>query len=359
MTPDYLIVGSGLTGATIARMLADAGRDVLVVDRRSHLGGNVHDHSHLSGIRIHTYGPHYFRTSSDRIWQWANRFGEFFTYEARVLSDIGTGLAQWPPSKTDHGIIDWSPAFKGAASNLEESALSMMPRKIYELFVKGYNEKQWGKPCTELSPDLCKRFDVRNDNNNRLTPNAKYQGIPVNGYAAWMARMLDGIPAMLNYDYLQRRDEIKPRKLLIFTGAIDEFFGFSLGKLQYRGQKRRHQYLPDVGYAQPCGQVNNPLHSRGKHIRTLEWKHMMQPSYAGKISGSLITTETPFSPNDPSEYEYPFPDKANASLALRYKRLAESSDQCLITGRLGEYKYLDMDQAIMVAMKTSRRILTP
>jgi UDP-galactopyranose mutase len=360
MRVDYLIVGSGLTGAVIARTLADAGREVLVVDRRSHIGGNVHDHAHCSGIRIHTYGPHYFRTSCDRIWEWANRFGEFYPFEAAILSDVRGDLVQWPLA-ADYICKqignDWKAEFSGTPTTLEEAALSLMPRRIYEQFVKEYNEKQWGVPCTLLGPELCKRFDVRTGSDGRLTPNAKHQGIPLSGYADWTRRILDGIPVLLNYDYLQRRGEITARRCLVFTGPIDEYFGFDLGKLKYRGQRRDHRYFENANYIQQREQVNNPTHAGGKHIRTLEWKHMMAPQLANRITGSVVTTETPFSPDNPSEYEYPFPDQNNATLYAKYRKRVDAMPNVLIAGRLGEYRYYDMDQAIGRAMTLSDKLL--
>ncbi|HEX3315846.1 MAG TPA: FAD-dependent oxidoreductase, partial [Gemmataceae bacterium] len=362
MKIDYLIVGSGLTGAVIARTLADAGREVLVVDRRSHMGGNVHDHGHASGIRIHTYGPHYFRTSSDRVWEWATRFAPFYRYEACLLSDVDGELAAWPVIadyiRRKVGE-DWSPEFVGTPGNFEEAALAIMPRLIYEKFVKEYNEKQWGVPSRTLSAKLCGRFDVRHDGERRLKPNARFQGIPEPGYAEWTRRMLDGIPVLLNFDYLERREEIEVKHWLLFTGPIDEFFGFDLGKLVYRSQKRSHTYLPDVvGYAQPSGQVNNPTHAGGPHIRTLEWKHMMDSRFAERIAGTVLTTETPFAPDDPSQYEYPFPDDANAALYAAYRTRADALERTLIAGRLGEYRYYDMDQAIARALALADRLLT-
>lgn len=361
LSVDYLIVGSGLTGSVIARSLTDVGREVLVVDRRSHLGGNVHDHAHESGIRIHTYGPHYFRTSSDLVWEFATRFAPFYRYEAALLSDVEGELAQWPIAgsyirrKVGEG---WQPEFRGLPTNFEEAALSLMPRLIYEKFVKDYNEKQWGVPNHKLSAKLCGRFDVRQDDEPRLKPNAKYQGIPEPGYGEWMRHMLDGIPVLLNFDYLKRRTEITARKWLIFTGPIDEFFSFDLGKLMYRGQKRIHTYHADVAtFAQPCGQVNNPTHAGGPHIRTLEWKHMMAPQFRERIRGTVLTTETPFTPSDSAEYEYPFPDAANADLYTAYRNRAVSLERVLICGRLGEYRYYDMDQAIARAMTLADNIL--
>jgi UDP-galactopyranose mutase len=359
-TVDYLIVGSGLTGAVIARALTDAGREVLVVDRRSHLGGNVHDHVHPSGIRIHTYGPHYFRTSSERIWEFAQRFSPFYRYEAALLSEVDGALEHWPIAGSyirrtigEH----WRPEFTGTPSNFEEAALSLMPKLIYAKFVQEYTEKQWGVPARSLSANLCRRFDVRNDDEPRLTPLAKHQGIPTVGYAAWMNRMLDGIPLVLNYDYLQRRTDIKHTRCAVFTGPIDEYFDFDLGKLKYRGQERTHLYLPDVDSAQPTGQVNNPTHAGGSHIRTLEWKHLMEPSFAARIRGTVLTRETPVTPTHPADYEYPFPDDANARLYRDYRARANALEDVVICGRLGDYRYYDMDQAMARAMTIADRLL--
>jgi UDP-galactopyranose mutase len=362
ISTDYVIVGAGLTGAVIARTLVDANRDVLVVDRRDHMGGNVHDSAHTSGIRVHTYGPHYFRTSSERVWDFATRFASFYRYEAAVLSEVEGELVQWPIAgnyiRQKLGS-QWRPEFTGTPGNFEEAALSLMPRPIYEKFVKQYNEKQWGVPAHVLSARLCKRFDVRHDNEPRLKPNAKYQGLPRPGYAAWTRNILAGIPVLLNFDYLSRRDEIKARKWLVFSGPIDEFFGFNLGRLAYRGQRRKHTYLPDVArFAQVCGQINNPTHAGGAHIRTLEWKHMMPPDTAARIRGTVLTTETPFTPQQPNDYEYPLPDEANAKRYQAYRRQAEALTRVVLCGRLGEYRYYDMDQAIARALALGEKLLT-
>ncbi|MBK7976191.1 MAG: NAD(P)-binding protein [Deltaproteobacteria bacterium] len=357
---DYLIVGSGLTGAVIARALADAGREVLVVDRRSHMGGNVHDHAHPSGIRIHTYGPHYFRTSSDRIWEFVNRFSPFYRYEAALLSEVEGELAQWPIAGSFIKKLvgeRWEPEFKGQPANFEEAALGLMPRRVYELFIKEYNEKQWGVPSNTLAARLCTRFDVRLDDEPRLKPDCKHQGIPELGYAGLMEGMLRGIPVLLNFDYLKHRDSVRARRLTVFTGPIDEFFGFDLGRLHYRGQRRVHEYLPEVDRAQPCGQVNNPTHAGGPHIRTLEWKHMMRPDLAARIRGTVLTREITYSPDEPSAYEYPFPDDHNQRLYQRYRERADALANVLLCGRLGEYRYFDMDQAIARAMVLAERVL--
>lgn len=362
LSADYLVVGAGLTGAVIARELADAGREVVVVDRRTHVGGNVHDHTHPSGIRIHTYGPHYFRTSSDQVWDFATRFGKFDPYVARLRTTFGGQEVPWPLQQTDIERLwgsGWSPGRSGgSAANMEEAALRLMPVEAYEVFVRDYNLKQWGVPPAELDPSLCTRFDVRKDGETALKPDARHQGIPVNGYAAWTVAMFAGIPVVLGFDYATRKAETEARRMLIFTGPIDEFFGFSLGRLRYRGQQRSHTYLPDVdGFAQSVGQVNNPTIAGGPHIRTLEWKQMMPAAVAARIRGTVLTTETPYQPTDPDAYEYPFPDKAFAALHKSYAAMASADAKLLVAGRLGEGRYLDMDQAIARAQVLAGRLL--
>jgi len=356
---DCVIVGSGLTGAVIARLLTDAGRDVVVVDRRPHVGGNVHDHVHASGIRVHTYGPHYFRTNSEEIWRFVTRFARFYSYEACIKSFVDGKHENWPiaASYIRRTIGEnWRPVFRGTPANFEEASLSMMPQPVFEKFVKPYSEKQWGVPARTLAADLARRFDVREDDEPRLFRH-KYQGMPVDGYAAFMRNLLAGIKVVLNCDYLKDRAALPHRRLLVFTGPIDEFFGFDLGRLHYRGQRRESTFEPDVDYIQPCGQVNHPDPACGPHIRRLEWKHMMPPDEALAIRGTLLTRETAYSPATPNEYEYPFPDRANADLYARYRRRADAAQDVLICGRLGEYRYYDMDQAIGRAMLLAERIL--
>jgi UDP-galactopyranose mutase len=360
-TTDYLVVGSGLTGAVIARTLHERGEKVLVLDRRNHMGGNVHDHLHESGIRIHTYGPHYFRTSDERIWQFVNRFATFYEYVASLKSWVDNAYENWPIAASyirKHIGESWQPSFKGTPANFEEAALSLMPEQIYVKFIKGYNIKQWGVDPKELSAQLVKRFDVREDDDPRLMPHHIHQGIPKNGYAGMMKNMLEGIPVILDCDYLKRKDEFGYNKMLIYTGPIDEFFQYEFGKLKYRGQQREHEWINNKEWHQPCGQVNNPDLNNGPHIRTLEWKHMMEHPEAKDIKGTVITKEVTFTPDNPEEYEYPFPDHTNAELFKKYKAKADTISNLLICGRLGEYRYYDMDQAIARAfMLVEKRIL--
>lgn len=361
MSCDYLIVGSGLTGATMARLLADAGHRVTVLERRAYMGGNVADEMHQSGIMVGLHGPHYFRTNSEQIWDFVTRFAQFHRYAAIVRSSVNGRLENWPISASYIRKLvgkSWKPDFTGTAMNFEEAALSMMPRAIYEQFIKGYTEKQWGTSATNLSAQLCRRFDVREDDNPYLTPSAKYQGIPTDGYSVLMQRMLAGIPMEMNVNYLADRHAIRPRHLTIYTGPIDEYFNFSLGRLQYRGQQRETVWLPETRRVLPCGQVNYPDSSAGPRIRTIEWKHMMRPDLAANTRGTVLTHEVPFSPLNPEAYEYPVPDETNEDLYNDYRRLAQQESHILFCGRLGEYRYYDMDQAIGRAMMLAQRILT-
>jgi UDP-galactopyranose mutase len=359
MIADYLVVGAGLTGATIARYLVDRGHDVLVIDRRTHVGGNVHDYVHESGIRIHTYGPHYFRTSADSIWDFVRRFADFYPFEAVLMSEVDGRLEHWPVQ--EEYILravgqNWQPSHAGRANNFEEASLTMMPSLIYEKFVKGYTAKQWGVAPANLAEGLAGRFDVRRDGDVRLKA-SRYQGIPRGGYCALMKRMLDGIRVVTGVDYLKNRAEFHGRLQAFFTGPIDEYFGFDLGRLAYRGQRRAHRFLPGVRWHQPVPQVNHP-DPAVPIIRTLEWKHMLEPELRETLDGTVITTETPYSPEDPSHYEYPFPDAVNHQLYSRYRQRAKTIERLVICGRLGEYRYYDMDQAIGRALTLARRVLT-
>jgi UDP-galactopyranose mutase len=367
MSANVHIIGSGLTGATVARLLQDQGYAVTVFERRKHVGGNVHDFLHPSGIRVHSYGPHYFRTNSAQIWAYVQRFGHFFPYRAVVKSHVDGQYENWPIAAAYMRRIGAEQflsskiytASKIPASNFEEAALRLMPFEVYEKFVKNYTYKQWGVDPKQLSPDLVKRFEVHYDDDPHLTPGYRWQGIPADGYAQWMSKMLEGIELHLGVDYLQHRQSFGTAAFTVFTGPIDAFFGFDLGRLHYRGQQREHQYLPDTNWYQPCAQVNNPALETGAHIRTLEWKHLMPVEQQQPIHGTMLTRETPFSPHDIDQYEYPFPDDTNQQLYQQYRQRAQNIPNLLICGRLGEYRYYDMDQAIGRAMMLVQKHIIP
>lgn len=359
ITADYLIVGSGLTGATLARLLTDEGREVVVLDRRSHLGGNVHDEVHSSGIRIQKYGPHFFRTNSPHLWSFIQRFSDFYPFEARVLTQVDGRLEAWPVTeKYLHRTVgpSWAPEFQGSPDNFEEASLALMPRAIYDKFVHGYTSKQWGVDPRSLDAKLAGRFDVRSDNDTRLSRH-RYQGLPKGGFAGLMSQLLRGIPVHLEVDYLKCREEFRARKRLIFTGPIDEYYDYEFGRLAYRGQLRQTQYLPDVDRYQDNCVVNFPSVNDGPHIRRMEWKQMHPTHEHASLRGTVLTTETPTTPTHPNDFEYPFPDGKNADLYQTYLNRSQADPDVMFCGRLGEYRYLDMDQAIARAFTLARRQL--
>jgi UDP-galactopyranose mutase len=353
VSADYVIVGAGLTGATIARLLADAGREVLVIERRPQPGGNIQDEFHPSGIRVNNHGPHYFRTNASPIWDFVTRFGKFYPYAARVQTYADSTYHPWPLTKAlvaSYAGEDWRPAFHGIPANFEEACLAKMPLVLYKKFVEPYTEKQWGIPAVQLSPVLAHRLEIRTTANDSRLVRHKYQGLPGDGYSALVANMLAGIPVLFNVDYLLRRPEILCRKLLFFSGSLDEFYTFRFGALRYRGQRRKHTYYPAITSLLPCAQINNPEPQAGPHIRTIEWKHMLPQQIRRTIPGTVITTETPYTPASPDEYEYPFPDAFSAHLHKRYLAQASADSILVPCGRLGMYRYYDMDQAIAAAI---------
>ena len=355
---DFIIVGSGLTGSTIARMLADHNQHVIILERKDHIAGNVYDYKHDSGAMIHQYGPHYFRCGSEKIWNFINRFSSFYNWSAELRSKVNNEYFNWPLQQSYIEKIagtEWN-LFQGEPKNFEEACLAKMPRELYELFIKGYTEKQWGVKCTELNKELAARIAINKSNVNTLTPNHKWNALPRNGYTEMVRNMVDGINVITEFDYLENRENIVANKLLVFTGAIDEFFSYKYGKLKYRSQHRTIEYLTDVEQYQPYIQVNY-ANADDPRIRTIEWKHLMHKDDKKNIKGTLLTHETPFTPHTPHQYEYPFPDKANKTLYEKYKRDAEALNNVLICGRLGEYRYYDMDQAIGRAINFASEIL--
>lgn len=356
---DFVIVGSGLTGSTIARILSDYQQDVIILERKDHIGGNVFDYKHESGAMIHKYGPHYFRCGSEKIWNFVNRFSEFYNWSSVLMSKVNGEYLNWPVQQSYIEKIagnDWQ-LFRGEPKNFEEACLAKMPQQLYELFIKGYTEKQWGVKCTELDKELANRITINKTNVVTLTPNHKWNALPRYGYTALMHNMLRDIRIETDFDYLENRDQVIAQKMLIFTGPIDEFFEYKYGKLKYRSQNRTIEYLPDTGQYQPYIQVNYPNPNEPR-IRTIEWKHLMHNEDKKKVRGTLLTHETPYTPDSPHQYEYPFPDKINKSLYEKYKAEADLLQNVLICGRLGEYRYYDMDQAIGRAMTFASTILT-
>lgn len=356
---DYVVVGAGLTGSTLARCLADAGREVLVLERRSEPGGNVRDSLHPSGIRLGIYGPHYFRCSSPRIWDYVTRFAKFRPFQAHIMALIDGEYEEWPINQRHlDRYPDWSPLKTDRPpKNFEEACLRKVPPEIYRDMIEGYTRKQWGVDPGQLNATLARRIRINPSTEHTLASHHRHQALPIGGYSAWAKQMVTGIPCLCNMDFCQIRDEICARRLLIYTGSVDEFFGFDEGRLSYRSQHRTEVYYQTADWMQPCVQVNYPKGDDKTPIRTIEWKHLLPPEETVNVRGTVITREDPYTPNNPDDFEYPFPSRANEALYRRYRRRVECIPKLMVCGRLGEYRYYDMDQAIGRALLIADRLL--
>ena len=349
MSYDFVIVGAGLSGATVARVLTDAGKKVLVVERRKVVGGNCRDSRHRSGIMFNLHGPHYFRTNSERIWKFANRFANFRPWAAEVMIRVDYKLRPWPLRREDIGDFVEKTRL---STNFEEAMLAQLPRELYASHVCGYTQKQWGTDPRNLDTSLAGRVDIRADSDDRRLKTHKFQGLPVGGYTHWIMSMLDGIDVRCDQD---GRGYLHEAPRVVYTGSIDEFFAHRLGHLRYRTQRREYMYRADVAQYQPCVQVNLPADNT-RAIRVIEWKHMIAPDKRPKF-GTLLTWEYPGNAVSPDENEYPYPDARNRSLYFGYTELAQRYPNVTFVGRLGRYQYLDMDQAIGAALKTATSLV--
>lgn len=339
------IIGAGLTGATIARLALDDGYPVQVIERRAFVGGNTADAVWANGQRYNLYGPHYFRTSSDLIWKFVNRFSPWRQYSA-VLSSLVDGKIEAFPIQASY--IDklcgrgWRSNLPTvAATNFEEACLRHMPREVYDCFVYGYTKKQWGCEPSELSADLAARVEVRGDGDRRLKSD-KYQGFPIGGYCAMVESMLAGADVRLKTP----SQSVGWGSPLVYTGGIDQFFGYTLGHLPYRTQEREHR-----SGRLSCMQLNYPDMSV-PHIREMDWRF----SWDGP---GFVTTETPRWAQSEEEREYPYPSAKARAMYDGYAKLAAEHSNVLFAGRLGEYRYYDMDHAIMRAMTLYGRWVKP
>jgi len=356
--PDHVIVGAGLTGAVIARVLADAGKSVLVLERNGYPGGKSADRTHEeSRIRFNLHGPHYFRTNSPKMWSFLKRFSEFYPFSARVLVKDARRYHHWPLSVDAFGELPpHSPEGNASGANFEEEMLRNVPEAIYRKFIAGYTRKHWGTDPKSLSPELARRIDPREAVDDRLTLH-KFQGLPRNGFSRLIESMLRGIPVLYNVDFLAARSSFPAKGSLIFTGSIDTFFDYRFGRLPYRGQKRVHKHLKARSSPLlPASQVNFPS-PRKPFLRVLEWRHMLHPDELASCKGTLLTWERAIEAKCEDEREYPFPDSKSRQVYGKYAELARDSKAALFCGRLGSYRYLDMDHAIEEAWKTAEQIL--
>lgn len=353
---DYLVVGAGLFGATFARIMTDSGKSCLVIDKREHIGGNVYTEKH-EGIHVHKYGPHIFHTSNQDIWDFVNKYAEFNNYTHRVKAfykrkfytlpfNLKTfnEIANASSIKQLQGWIEQWNELPNKQSNLETWAISQVGPEVYKTLIKGYTEKQWGKPPSELPADIIKRLPIRMTFDDNYF-NDTYQGIPVNGYTDMISNILKDIPYLTNMPYAHHLKELAHK--VVYTGPIDEFFDYELGKLEYRSLDLVNEVY-ESEYYQGCAQINY-TEKFIPHTRIVEHKHF----YPGlKTDKTIITREFPTKFGEPY---YPINDKKNNDLYNEYRKMAKvKAPKVIFGGRLGNYKYYDMHQVIGQAMKYAK-----
>lgn len=362
---NYLVVGSGLYGAVFAREAKKAGKSVLVIDKRPNIAGNVYTED-IEGINVHKYGAHIFHTNNKRVWEYVNQFAEFnrFTnspvanYHGELYSlpfNMYTFNKMWGVVTPQEAAAKIEEQKKQAGitepKNLEEQAISLVGTDIYEKLVKGYTEKQWGRPCDQLPSFIIKRLPVRLTFDNNYF-NALYQGIPMGGYTKMVANMLEGIEVRLNEDYLEKREEYNAlAEKVVYTGAIDAFFEYKLGALEYRSVRFETEVL-DMPNFQGNAAVNY-TDAETPWTRIIEHKWFE----FGTQPKTVISREYSSEWKQGDEPYYPVNDEKNSKLYAEYRKLADQEKQVIFGGRLGEYKYYDMDAVIDSALKMCEREL--
>ena len=361
---DFLIVGSGLFGAVVAQQVHERGKSCLVIDKRNYTGGNIHC-DEIEGIQVHSHGAHIFHTSDEKVWQYITRFVCFNRYTNCPLARYGDELYNLPFNmNTFHQLwgvktpdeakkiieLQRQEAPKGEAHNLEEQSLQLVGRDIYEKLIKGYTEKQWGRSATELPSFIIKRLPLRfTYDNNYFTD--KYQGIPQEGYNSLINRLLEGCSVQLNIDFLKNRSLADSAKMVVYTGMLDAYFDYKLGKLDYRSLRFETQLL-DIDNFQGNAVVNY-TDSQVPYTRIIEHKHFV----GGKQPKTVITREYPQEWNGTNEPYYPVNDAHNEQLAEKYRQFALQEKNVFFGGRLADYRYYNMDQVVGIALNLSEKIL--
>ena len=381
---DYLVVGAGLYGAVFAHEARKAGKSVMVIDRRPNIAGNVYTED-VEGIHVHKYGAHIFHTNDTEVWNYVQQFATFNRFTNSPVANYHGELYSLPfnmytfnrmwgvvtpeeaAAKIDEQKRDYiaqKQAERGLAAdapfepqNLEEQAISLIGVDIYEKLIKGYTEKQWGRPCTELPSFIIKRLPVRLTFDNNYF-NALYQGIPVGGYTQMVANMLDGIELELGVDYLA--DKAKYDALaekVVYTGAIDAYFGYQLGTLEYRSVRFETELLDQPNFQGNAAVNYTDRETPWTRIIEHKWFEFGRDAEGRDLPKTVISREfsSEWKPGD--EPYYPVNDEKNGALYQAYKKLADSETRVIFGGRLGEYKYYDMDKVIASALEMSRQEL--
>lgn len=362
---DYLIVGAGLFGATFAYEMTKRGKKCLVIDRRNHIAGNIYCEK-IKEINVHKYGAHIFHTNKKKIWDYINQFTEFNNFVNTPIANYNGEIYNMPFNMNTFSKL-WNISTPKEAQeiiekqkrqyaveepkNLEEQAISLVGKDIYEKLVKGYTEKQWGRKCKDLPAFIIRRLPVRFTYNNNYFKD-RYQGIPVNGYNEIVEKMLSGSDIELNVDYLKEKDKYDEiAEKILFTGMIDEYFDYKLGTLEYRSLKFENEILEGVKNYQGVAVVNY-TDSKTPYTRIIEHKHFE----FGEQEDTIITREYPKTWKVGDEAYYPVNDEKNNQLYEKYVELAKKEEKIIFGGRLGSYKYYDMDKVIEAALELINKL---
>ena len=358
---NYLVVGAGLYGCTLAYKLHEAGKNVLVVEKRNHIGGNSYTEN-IEGIEVHRYGAHLFHTNKKEVWDFMNRFDVFNNYVHHVKANYKGEIYDLPFNmytfKQMWGINTKEEAIRTiqnqttrffCINNLEEQCLSTIGYDIYQKLIKGYTEKQWGKDCKFLPPLIIQRIPIRFEFNNNYF-DEPYQGVPVGGYTKIMEKMLEGIEVITDFDYLKHKDEIEYEHL-VFSGPIDEFFNYKFGHLEYRSIKFETKIL-DIKYYQD-NSVINYTDRETPFTRIIEHKHFNDTG----SNKTIVTLEYPVKGFINNEPYYPINDKINDALHKQYNEYSKNFPKITFGGRLGDYRYYNMDEVVNTALKKATELL--
>lgn len=381
---DFLIVGAGLYGASVARLLTDGGYSVLVVEKRDHIAGNAYTEI-VNGICVHRYGPHVFHTDNEKVWSFVNRFTGFNDFINRPAAyyhgelyslpfNMSTFKEMWGVSEPEEAgaiiheqimaaglenIKDEDDKMARQPANLEEQAISLVGTDIYEKLIKGYTEKQWGRQCSELPAYIIRRIPVRYEYNDNYFDD-KYQGIPESGYTEMVSHMLDGIKVMTGIDYLdpENREWLDPiADHIVFSGQIDEYFGYCYGPLGYRGLRFETEYLASERFFQDRAVINYTDRDI-PWIRITEHKHFAAARPADSVAeGTVITKEYPEEWKPGEIAFYPINDDVSRERYFKYRELAEAESKVSFGGRLGCYRYYDMDDVIAEAIDDAEKLI--
>ena len=362
---DYLLVGSGLFAGVFAYFAGKQGKKCLVLEKRDHLGGNIYCEE-TEGIHVHKYGAHIFHTSNREVWDFVNSLAEFNRYTNSPVANFKGEMYNMPfnmntfsrmwgistPEEAKKIINEQRKVIKGEPKNLEEQALALVGQDVYEKLVEGYTRKQWGRECKDLPSFIIKRLPVRLTFDNNYF-NALYQGIPIGGYTKMVANMLEGIEIQLGIDYLENKQEYdKIAETVIYTGAIDAYFGFKLGTLEYRSVRFETEVLDKPNFQGNAAVNYTDAETPWTRIIEHKWFEF------GTQPKTVISREYSSEWTPGEEPYYPVNDEKNGKMYEEYKRLSENEKKVIFGGRLGEYKYYDMDKVIESALKKSDELLS-